>query len=86
MADTKDEVARRKRGERRLKRIRRVASEYLGLLALLKLRRSHEQIIGVTGSIGKSSTKEAIVKVLEPQFSVDQSTAEYNTRLGLLLQ
>jgi UDP-N-acetylmuramoyl-tripeptide--D-alanyl-D-alanine ligase len=40
-------------------------------------------MIGITGSIGKSSTKTATVKVLESRFSVDQSTAEYNTELSL---
>jgi UDP-N-acetylmuramyl pentapeptide synthase len=76
---------RRRRVERRLKRIRRLTSEYLGLLARVKLRRSHEQLIGITGSVGKSSTKEAITRVLESRFTVEASTPDYNTRLGLLL-
>ena len=76
---------RRRRVERRLKRIRRFTSEYLGLLARVKLRRSHEQLIVITGSVGKSSTKEAIARVLESRFTVEASAPDYNTRLGLLL-
>jgi len=34
--------------------------------------------------VGKSSIKAATVKVLESAFAVDQSTADYNTELGLL--
>jgi UDP-N-acetylmuramyl pentapeptide synthase len=79
------ETERRARRDRRLKRTRRLVSEYLGLLARLKLRWSHERIIGITGSIGKSSTKAAVVRVLEDEYAVDESFAEYNTRLGLLL-
>jgi UDP-N-acetylmuramyl pentapeptide synthase len=79
------ETERRARRDRRLKRRRRLVSEYLGLLARIKLWWSHEQIIGITGSIGKSSTKEAVVRILEDEYAVDQSFAEYNTRLGLLL-
>jgi UDP-N-acetylmuramyl pentapeptide synthase len=71
--------------KRRLKRIRRLTSAYLGLLARIKLGRSYGQVIGITGSVGKSSTREAIVKVLESGFTVDPSTPDYNTRLGLLL-
>jgi len=86
MADAGHQLdERRTRVEKRLKRIRRLVSEYLGLLARVKLHRSHEQVIGITGSVGKSSTKEAVVRVLESRFAVDQSTLDYNTRLGLLL-
>jgi len=73
------------RRERRIKRIRRITSGYLRVLARFKLRRCYGQIIGITGSLGKSSTKEAIVKVLESEYSVDRSDADYNTELGLLV-
>jgi UDP-N-acetylmuramoyl-tripeptide--D-alanyl-D-alanine ligase len=41
-------------------------------------------MIGITGSVGKSSATAAIVKVLEPSFSVAPIIADYNTELGLL--
>lgn len=41
-------------------------------------------MIGVTGSIGKSTATAAIVRVLESHFAVAPFIADYNTELGLL--
>lgn len=41
-------------------------------------------MIGVTGSLGKSSTTGAVVTVLESEFTVFQTIGDYNTELGLL--
>ncbi len=43
------------------------------------------QVIGITGSIGKSSTKEAIALVLEPHFRVRKSEGNYNNEIGVPL-
>jgi UDP-N-acetylmuramoyl-tripeptide--D-alanyl-D-alanine ligase len=48
------------------------------------LRRCWDEVIGITGSVGKSSVKTATVRVLESRFTVDQSFQDYNTDLGLL--
>jgi len=45
----------------------------------------HPDIIGVTGSIGKSSTKEAIAAVLENKFNIRKSQKNYNNEVGLPL-
>lgn len=42
-------------------------------------------IIGVTGSVGKTSTKEAIRAVLEARFAVQASPKSYNSEIGLPL-
>lgn len=42
-------------------------------------------IIGITGSVGKSSTKEAVAAVLESRFSVRKSQKSYNSEIGLAL-
>jgi len=42
-------------------------------------------IIGVTGSVGKSSTKEAIYTVLNNKFNVRCSSKNYNNEIGLPL-
>ena len=42
-------------------------------------------IIGVTGSVGKSSTKEAIYAVLKNYFQVRRNLANYNNEIGLPL-
>lgn len=51
------------------------------------LRRSQPEIIGVTGSVGKTMTKEAIYSVLATKFGNDvgRSRGNLNTELGLPL-
>ena len=54
-------------------------------LALARLRRMGAQIIAVTGSVGKSSTKEAIAAVLGQKYRVRKTTGSYNTEIGICL-
>lgn len=57
----------------------------LKILASLILKKYRPAVIGVTGSIGKTSTKDAIVKVLEKKFNVRSSFKNYNNEIGLPL-
>lgn len=61
----------------------------IGSLLAFKAQRflkSHSvQVIGVTGSIGKTSTKEAIYTVLKRHFDVYSSQKSFNTEFGLSL-
>lgn len=43
------------------------------------------QVIGITGSLGKTSTKEAVAAVLAQRYPVFKSYANYNGRLGLAI-
>src|SRR3989344_1922038 len=43
------------------------------------------KIIGITGSVGKSSTKELVSCLLSKNFKVRQSPKSYNSQLGLAL-
>ncbi len=43
------------------------------------------QVVGITGSMGKSSTKEVIASVLGQSFSVIRSRASFNNEIGLPL-
>lgn len=49
------------------------------------LARNKPQIIGITGSVGKTSTKDAIALVLSQKFQVGSSTGNLNSQLGLPL-
>lgn len=52
---------------------------------LARMRRSGVKVIGVTGSIGKTTCKEAIAHVARGQFRVLSSVKSYNTEFGLPL-
>lgn len=57
----------------------------LNFLARSVLRRYQPEIIGVTGSVGKTSTKEAIYTVLSGRFNVRRNVGNYNNELGVPL-
>ena len=43
------------------------------------------EVIGITGSVGKTGAKEAVYQVLSGNFSVRQSVKNYNNEIGLPL-
>lgn len=48
--------------------------------------RSHKpEIIGITGSVGKTTTKEAVATVLQSRFTIRSSYKNYNNEIGLPL-
>src|SRR3989344_1445496 len=53
--------------------------------AKVVLARHKPRIIGITGSVGKSSAKELIACVLGKRFNVRQSPKSYNSEIGLAL-
>jgi|WetSurMetagenome_2_1015567.scaffolds.fasta_scaffold32888_2 UDP-N-acetylmuramoyl-tripeptide--D-alanyl-D-alanine ligase len=57
----------------------------LKTMSSLVLKRYRPKIIGVTGSVGKTSTKEAIFSVLASHFRVRRSEKNYNNEIGLPL-
>ncbi len=54
-------------------------------LAKWVLHRQHPQVIAVTGSMGKTSTKDAIYTVLRHKYTVRRTLENYNNEIGLPL-
>jgi len=65
--------------------MRKILEEKLKVLARLILKRYQPTVIGVTGSLGKTSAKEAIYKVLEGSRPLRMSQKNYNNEIGLPL-
>ncbi|MEI9966851.1 MAG: UDP-N-acetylmuramoyl-tripeptide--D-alanyl-D-alanine ligase [Candidatus Moraniibacteriota bacterium] len=63
----------------------RLLQAWLRILARLLLAKYHPVVIGVTGSVGKSSTKEAIALALSDQVRVRKSEGNYNNEIGIPL-
>lgn len=64
---------------------RKLLERLLRLMARAVLWRYHPAVVGVTGSVGKSSTKEAIALVLSRAFSVRAADGNYNNEIGIPL-
>ncbi|MFH1822992.1 MAG: Mur ligase family protein, partial [Patescibacteria group bacterium] len=65
--------------------MKRLLQFKLKILAKLILAKYKPDIIGVTGSVGKTSTKEAIYTVLNTKFKVRKNIKNYNNEIGLPL-
>ena len=65
--------------------LKKIAERTLRTMAQGTLARYRPIIVGVTGSLGKSSTKEAIAAVLSQQYAVRKSEGNYNNEFGVPL-
>lgn len=53
--------------------------------ARLVIRKYRPKIVGVTGSVGKTSTKDAVALAFSPKWRVGKSPKTYNTEVGIPL-
>lgn len=67
------------------KLFKKIIAFLLRIEAKLVLRRYKPKIIAVTGTVGKTSTKDAIVVILSADFRVRKSEKSYNSELGVPL-
>ncbi len=68
-------------------RIIRVADSKVALQSLARWNRKQSDalVVGVTGSVGKTTTRQLITRVLETRFSGTQSQRNYNNEIGVPL-
>ena len=64
---------------------KKIVVEVLTWEAKLVLRRHKPRIVAITGSVGKTSTKDAIFTALSPHFYVRKSEKSFNSEIGLPL-
>lgn len=57
----------------------------LRVMAVLVLKKYKPKIVSITGSVGKTSSKEAIFAVLESKFRARRTDKNYNNEIGLPL-
>jgi UDP-N-acetylmuramoyl-tripeptide--D-alanyl-D-alanine ligase len=62
-----------------------ILEKILRLLARAVIAKYNPKVIGVTGSVGKTSTKEALALVLSSKFRVRKSEKNYNNEIGIPL-
>ncbi len=65
--------------------LRKIIEIKAGLLAKMIIRKYKPLIVGITGSVGKTSTKEAIYTILKKKYKVGKSWGNLNTELGIPL-
>jgi len=65
--------------------MRKLIQLKLKILSKLILKKYKPKIIGITGSVGKTSAKEAVYTVLKTKFNVRRNTKNYNNEIGLPL-
>jgi UDP-N-acetylmuramoyl-tripeptide--D-alanyl-D-alanine ligase len=65
--------------------LRKIVLKKLEILARIKLHRMNAKVIGVTGSVGKTTCKDAIYDVLSKKFRVLKNKKSFNSEFGLPL-
>jgi len=65
--------------------MRELLKKILWVLSKLTLARFKPRIVAITGSVGKTSTKDAAALVLKNKFSVRKSFENYNNEIGVPL-
>lgn len=65
--------------------MKNLLEKILKKLAILTLKRYRPKVVGITGSVGKTSTKEAVNIVLSKKYQVRSNINNYNNEIGVPL-
>lgn len=63
----------------------KLSETILRWMAIVILKEYKPTIVGITGSVGKTSTKEAVYVVLSPKFKTRKNEKNYNNEIGIPL-
>lgn len=66
-------------------KLKKFLQAVLRMMAIIILKKYKPQIVGITGSVGKTSAKEAVFCVLAEKFSVWKNEKNYNNEIGIPL-
>src|SRR3989338_617386 len=64
---------------------KKIISKLLEIEARLVLRKYKPRIIGITGSVGKTSTKDAVFAAISSHFHARKSEKSFNSDIGIPL-
>jgi UDP-N-acetylmuramoyl-tripeptide--D-alanyl-D-alanine ligase len=65
--------------------LKKILQRILFILSRAILKKYNPKVVGITGSIGKSSAKEAVFAVLKNKFRTRENIKNYNNEIGLPL-
>lgn len=65
--------------------MKKILKKILRFLAKNVLKKYNPDIIGITGSVGKTSAKEAVFAVLEEKYKIRKNIKNYNNEIGVPL-
>jgi len=65
--------------------MKKILSIILKVLAKITLKKYRPKVVAITGSVGKTSAKEAVYSVLSGHFNVARNVKNYNNEVGLPL-
>ena len=66
-------------------KLKKILEKVLKTLSVVILNKYNPEVVAVTGSVGKTSTKEAIYTVLASTYNVRQNAKNYNNEIGIPL-
>ena len=65
--------------------LKKILNKLLSFFSKKILNKYHPDIVGITGSVGKTSAKEAVARILASKFNVRATSKNYNNEIGVPL-
>jgi len=65
--------------------MKKILIKILKTLSKLVIQKYRPEVIAITGSVGKTSSKEAIAQILDNKFNVRKTASNYNNEIGVPL-